>query len=143
MSAPPTSRNVVKPRSMLARKKPRRKMRQVRHGRLHDPDDVQPRSIHVNMRIDQPRHQYTTAAIDDLILAARRPRGYLADHAAFHKYLFSRAQRFRCAIEDPGRLKDDSSLHLHYLSGRLLNGATSRSSIGRLRSPREQAAHKH
>jgi hypothetical protein len=93
------------------RKKPRRKVRQVRHRRLHNPDDVQPRSIHVNVRIDQPGHQDTAAAIDDLVLAARRPSGDFADHTAFHENVFPGSQRFRCAIEDAGRLKDNSSLH--------------------------------
>ena len=68
MSASPTSRSVVKPRSRLARKKPRRKMRQVRRRRLHHPGDVQPGPINVHVSINQSWHQDTVTAVDDLVV---------------------------------------------------------------------------
>ena len=60
------------------RHKPCRKMRQVRSGRLHHPDDIQPGRIHMNVGIDQSRHQHAVGTIDDLFVARGRAIGNLA-----------------------------------------------------------------
>ena len=52
------------------RQKPRREVRQIGHGRLHNSDDVQPCRINMNVRIDQPGHQDTATAVDDLVTVA-------------------------------------------------------------------------
>ena len=92
-------------------KKPRRKMRQVRHGRLHHPGDVQPGPINVHVSIDQPWHQDTVTAVDDLVITRRQSFGNLADTTTFHEHICVRPQRFRFAVEDAGRSKYNSSLH--------------------------------
>ena len=47
-------------------------VREIGHGRLHDPDDVQPGRINMDVGVDQARHQDTAAAVDDLVIGARR-----------------------------------------------------------------------
>ena len=74
--------------------KPRRKVRQIGHGRLHHPDDIQPGRINMNVGIDQPWHQDTAAAVDDLVIVRREALGNLADTTAFHKYVFVRLAVF-------------------------------------------------
>jgi hypothetical protein len=65
----------------------------------------------MNVSIDQPWHQDTATAVDDLVIADRGALGNLANKTAFHNNVSTRSQRFRFAIEDAGRSKYNSSLH--------------------------------
>ena len=86
-------------------------MRQIGHGRLHDPDYVQPGRINVNVSIDQSWHQDTATAVDDLVFAEWGALGNLANTTVFHDNVSTRSQRFRFAVEDASRPKDNSRLH--------------------------------
>jgi len=86
---------------------------------LRDPDNVQPRRINVDVRVDQAGHQETAAAVDDLRIILYRTVGNFANEAAVHHHVHAFTQRFRLAVEHAGGLKNNGLRHFAHTNHRL------------------------
>ena len=89
----------------------RGEVRQIGYGRLHHSDNVQSRRVNMNMRVDQPRHQDTAAAIDDLRISRDGSLSDLPDYAAFDDNVHTFKKLFRFAVENTRGSKDDGTRH--------------------------------
>ena len=82
-----------------------------RYRRLRHTDNIQPRGVNMDVRVNQAGHQETAAAINHLSAVPGRTRGHLADHVPFDDDVHIVAQFFRFAVENAGGLKDNFPGH--------------------------------
>ena len=81
----------------------RRKVRKIRHWRLHHARNIQPRRVHMHVRINQSRHQHASAAVNhfSVLVSAGIGGGNVFDYSARNYNIPSFDQGIRITIEYP------------------------------------------